>query len=127
MFLRVKQQTDLNKPIELLRNPAPLWRPAHHRRDQALLVHLAHTLVRRVGDVDVPRCVRGHPIRMKQARRGSRAAVAGKAWGLNQLVTANVDNANPVGAVIPDIGLRTVRQEGHVEGLGKTRNRLDLR
>ena len=45
---------------------------------------------------------------------------------LQQLVPPDVDHADPVGAVIADVGLRPVGQERHVERLGEARDRLDL-
>ena len=40
---------------------------------------------------------------------------------LEQFVTADVDDAHPVGAVIADIGLRSIRQEGDIQRLRETR------
>ena len=45
---------------------------------------------------------------------------------LHQLVPAHVDDADPVGAVVADVGLRAVRQERDVQRLGEAGDRLDL-
>ena len=40
---------------------------------------------------------------------------------LEQLVALHVDDADPVRAVVADVGLRAVGREGYVERLGETR------
>ena len=49
---------------------------AGERRDRPARAHLAHPVVREVGDVDVPLPVHRHPIRGAQLRRRRRATVA---------------------------------------------------
>ena len=61
---------------------------------------------------------------------GSSFAIAGHFRDLDllqQLVPPHVDDADPVRAVVADIGLGAVRRERDVERLGEAGNRLDLR
>ena len=60
---------------------------------------------------------------------GSSFATPGTAADLNllqQLVPPDVDDADPVRAVVADVRLRPVRQERHVERLDEAGDRLDL-